>query len=394
MSEVLRAKEERQRILKAIIRDLHEGAAFEEVKARFERLIQNVSPSEIAEMEDALIKEGMPVAEVKRLCHVHTAVFRDALGRQEPVAAPPGHPVHTFQLENREAGRIIAELRTLLGMPRLAETRPEIQERLGRLAKMDKHYLRKEYQLFPLLERRGMAGPPKVMWGIHDQIRSMLKEVRGLAESDDGPRLVQRAQALLDEMDGMIYKEENILFPMTMQTLNEQEWMEVRGGEGEIGYSFVTPEAAQPHPVASQRAAVPAATPGLVLDTGQVMPGQVNLLFKHLPLDLTFVDEEDRVRYYSAGKHRIFPRSPGIIGRRVQDCHPPDSVHVVNQILGEFKQGTKDRAEFWIGRGGRFIHITYQAIRDESGAYRGVLEVTQDATDVRALTGERRLLDW
>jgi DUF438 domain-containing protein len=394
MTEVLRAKAERQRILKEIIRDLHRGAGFDEVKARFERLIENVSPSEIAEMEDALIQEGMPVAEVKRLCHVHTAVFRDALARQEPVQVPPGHPVHTFQLENQAAGRLIAELRTLIGGADLPATRQAIRERLERLGEMEKHYLRKEYQLFPILERRGIAGPPKVMWGIHDQIRGMLKEVRALAESDHGPHLTQRAQALLDEMDGMIYKEENILFPMALQTLTEPEWREVRAGEGELGYSFSTPEQLEPPPVVPDTAAASALTPGLTLDTGQLLPGQVNLLLKHLPLDLTFVDEEDRVRYYSAGKHRVFPRSPGIIGRRVQDCHPPDSVHVVNKILEEFKQGEKERAEFWISRGGRFIYITYQAIRDDAGAYRGVLEVTQDATEVRALQGEKRLLDW
>ncbi|HAI22045.1 MAG TPA: hypothetical protein DCM14_09175 [Clostridiales bacterium UBA8153] len=246
MTGVLQAKEARRRILKEIIRDLHGGTEFGEVKARFERLIQNVSPSEIAEMEDALIKEGMPVSEVKRLCHVHTDLFRDALGRQEPLKTAPGHPVRTLQLENRAAGRLIAELRTLMGGMHVEHNRETIRERLVRLGEMEKHYLRKEYQLFPALERKGIAGPPKVMWGIHDQIRGMLKEVRSLAESDDGLRLTQRLQVLLGEMDGMICKEEHLLFPMALQTLNEGEWREVRKGEDDIGYSFVTPEGGRP----------------------------------------------------------------------------------------------------------------------------------------------------
>jgi len=272
--------------------------------------------------------------------------------------------------------------------------RQALKDRLERLADMDRHYLRKEYQLFPVLERRGMAGPPKVMWGIHDQIRAMLKEARVLVEGDDASRFTGRVQELLEAMDGMIYKEENILFPMTMQTLSEQDWVEVRSGEDEIGYSFGAQKSHGQAAPAPERPAASGTAPGLPLDTGQLRPDQINLLLRHLPLDLTFVDESDRVRYYSAGSHRIFPRSPGIIGRAVQDCHPPDSVHVVNKILEEFRRGTRDRADFWLMFRGRFVYITYVALRDEGGAYRGVLEVTQDATAVRQLEGEKRLLDW
>jgi DUF438 domain-containing protein len=111
-------------------------------------------------------------------------------------------------------------------------------------------------------------------------------------------------------------------------------------------------------------------------------------------VDLTFVDEADEVRYYSATKDRIFARAPGIIGKRVQDCHPPKSVHVVNKILDEFKAGTRDAAEFWMMFGEQFVHIRYFALRDGDGNYRGTLEVSQEVSGVRALEGERRLLDW
>ena len=130
------------------------------------------------------------------------------------------------------------------------------------------------------------------------------------------------------------------------------------------------------------------------LDTGFISRDLINLMLTHLPVDLTLVDEEDRVAYYSKGKERIFPRSPGIIGRKVQRCHPPDSVHIVNKILDSFRAGTKDSAEFWIQMGGKFILIRYFAVRTADGTYKGCLEVSQDVTEIRQLEGERRLLDW
>ncbi len=134
--------------------------------------------------------------------------------------------------------------------------------------------------------------------------------------------------------------------------------------------------------------------PRVPLDTGSLSAEQINLLLTNLPVDISFVDENDAVVYYSAVPRRIFPRSPGVIGRKVQNCHPPKSVDVVERILKAFRSGERDVAEFWIESGGRFILIRYFALRDESGAYRGTLEVSQDATAIRALRGERRLLDW
>lgn len=130
------------------------------------------------------------------------------------------------------------------------------------------------------------------------------------------------------------------------------------------------------------------------LDTGALTPGQINLLLMTIPLDVSFVDENDVVVYYSAARDRIFPRTPGVIGRKVQNCHPPRSVHIVEKILAAFKSGKKSKAEFWIQSGGKFIHIRYFALRNEHGIYKGCLEVTQDITPLRKLEGEKRLLDW
>ena len=130
------------------------------------------------------------------------------------------------------------------------------------------------------------------------------------------------------------------------------------------------------------------------LDTGLLKPEQISLMLNHLPVDITFVDENDEVSYFSGAKHRIFPRSKAIIGRKVQNCHPPESVHIVNEIIAAFRSGEKEHAEFWIQMKGRFIHIRYFVLRNESGEYKGTIEVSQDVTEIRQLQGERRLLDW
>ncbi len=388
--------------LKAIILSLHQGGDLEEARRRFAEVIRDVSPAEISAMEQRLIADGLPPEEVKRLCDVHVRVFEESLERQEAPEAPPGHPVHTFRLENEALAAAAAatrdELSALGGIPGdddLARRRPALEAALARVGEVEKHYLRKENQLFPLLERHSVSGPSQVMWSLHDDIRAMLRETRRALAAGEGEEFVAAARQLLAAVDGMIYKEEKILFPIALETLSAEEWREVRRGEEEIGYALAAPAAPwPPEGEVALAAAGPAARETLPLDTGTLTPEQVNLILTHVPADLTFVDEEDIVRYYSAGAERIFPRSPAIIGRKVQNCHPPKSLHVVNRILEEFKAGRRNVAAFWIRQGERFIYIRYIALRDADGAYRGTLEVSEDVSDVPALEGERRLLDW
>jgi hypothetical protein len=185
---------------------------------------------------------------------------------------------------------------------------------------------------------------------------------------------------------------------MAMDTLSEEEWREIRNGEDEVGYAFVKPGTAWPGgDTAGETQSAPAtgAVQGTIgLDTGALTPEQINLMLKHLPVEVSFVDENDTVRYYSGTEERIFPRSPGVIGRTVQKCHPPKSVHIVERILAAFKSGEKDSADFHIGMNGRMIRIAYYAVRDSKGVYRGTIEVTQDVTGIVGLSGEKRLLDW
>lgn len=403
--EPLEGKEARQEILKDIIRELHLGGDLETQKKRFAELIKDISPAEISEMEQRLIVEGMPEEEIKRLCDVHVQIFRDSLERQPLPSAAPGHPLHTLTEENRALEKILAEFRTLLDMIMpgdggitLEKLHDQMQSALAELGQVDKHYLKKENQLFPVLESKGVSGPSKVMWAIHDDIRLMIKEVRGLLAEGRSAEVVTAGRRLADMMAEMITKEEKVLLPLSVETLDEKDWARVKKGEEEIGYAWVKPGAdwkpavgideLPPLPEYQRPAAA------LRLDTGELTYGQVNLLLKNLPLDVTFVDETDTVRYFSAGAERIFPRSPGVIGRKVQNCHPPDSVHVVDRILDAFRKGERQAADFWIQSRGRFIQIRYFAIRDEAGRYRGCIEVSQDVSSARGLRGERRLLDW
>jgi len=393
------AKAKRE-VLKAIILELHDGKPPAELKERFDLLLQDVGPMEIGRMENELIAEGMPAEEVRRLCDLHVDVFKPALEHLPTLQVPPGHPVHTLMAENRAFERICRGLTEELSALRvggdLEGPKAGLLVQLGELAEVEKHYVRKENLLFPLLEKNGVSGPSQVMWAVHDAIRALLKSVRAAVESGDpkaagteGPKLTQ---AIVD----MIFKEENILFPMLLELVTDAEWQAVRDAEGEVGYAFVSPgNDWEP----SQGEAAPAtphahALSKLALETGLLSLEQVNLVLNHLPVELSFIDENDEVRFYSGGDTRIFPRSPQVIGRKVQNCHPPKSVHVVNRILEAFKAGTKDSAEFWIELQGMFLHIRYFAVRDGQQRYRGTLEVTQDVTAIRKLEGQRRLLDW
>jgi DUF438 domain-containing protein len=390
----------RQEILKRIIKDLHKGVDMSVLKQRFHELIRDIDPSEIAKMEQRLIEEGMPESEIKRLCDVHVEVFRESLSQQEAPVLPPGHPIHTFMKENRAAEDIVREIagvmETLCDSPDkelFKQQSGKLTGLVARLSDINLHYLRKENQLFPILEKHNISGPSEVMWALHDDIRQMLKYAAEQITGLQVPLVYGTLKYLLKSINDMIYKEEHILFPMAKEMLSDGDWQKVKEGEEEVGYAWIEPDTgwSAGGEVLTARKAASGAFP---FDTGRLTVEQANLILKHLPLDLSFVNEDDEVDYYSQGRERIFPRSPGVIGRKVQKCHPPKSYHVVQKILDEFRAGTKDVADFWIQMKGKFILIKYYAVRDEKGNYRGTLEVSQDVTEIRKLEGQKRLLDW
>lgn len=409
MSELIDNRARRIATLKEIIKDLHAGAPQADVKQRLKELVRHTDSTEIAAMEQELIADGMPLAEVKGMCDVHAAVLRDITVNEPTIQVSPGHPLDQLQRENEAITELVARSRRLLhdvvrrpeDAP-VTDMLPELRHLWGLLGEVEKHYRRKENLVFSCLERHFIFGPSKVMWGKDDEVRAALRaseEILGAEEVTAGELAVAAAAVLdpaLEAVDSMVLKETAVLFPMLSTVLTEREWAEIWEQSPEYGWCLVEPRSGYvPAPRAKgSRAARVAEGESLAFPTGNLDVAQLRGLLGTLPLDVTFVDADDRVAYFSEGAARVFPRSKAILGRKVQHCHPPGSVHIVEQIVGDFRSGSRSVAEFWIELHGRFVHIRYFAVRDEAGAYLGTLEVTQDLTPLRALSGERRLLQY
>jgi len=402
MSELINNREKRVQTLKEVILHLHRGEAPDAVRGRLAALVSEVDASEVAAMEQQLMAEGMSHQEVQSLCDLHADVLKDVMTRPEvPMPLPPGHPVHQFRAENRALGTAAQVARERVGrLAVLADEGKVDAERVEALAafrtltEVEKHYQRKEHLVFTVLERHGTTGPSKVMWGKDDEVRELLKSaVASLSEEDvSAAELKLLAQAVLEPalgaLEGMIYKEEHILLPMAMGLFTESDWGEIFRQSPEYGWCLVEPGTAYRPPLARPVAQA------VQFPSGTLSFEQLLGLFQTLPVDLTFVDQDDRVAFFSEGPDRVFARSRAIVGREVKHCHPPKSVHVVERILDDFKAGRQSVAEFWIELHGKFVHIRYFAVRDAAGTYLGTLEVTQDLTRLRALQGERRLLAY
>jgi uncharacterized protein len=406
MSELLVNERKRKDLLKHMIVQLHEGKAPEMIRSQLIRVLGQVPYNEVVEVEQELISEKFPASEILKLCDIHTAALRGQIDHKDAKIAPPGHPVHTFKEENRALLWEVQSLDKLYGTVRKlgADQDPgdlveQIRIRFNSLMDVEKHYQKKENLLFPFLEKHGITGPPTVMWGKHDETRELLKaaiEVLEAAGDASVEELTVLVEAVLkpasDSVEEMIYKEEQILLPMSLDTLSEAEWYSVYRQSPEIGFCLYDP-LDQWRP--SQEVVEEETADGRVqLPSGNLAVTELNAILNSIPFDLTFVDKDDTVRYFTQGRERIFARNRAIIGRKVQLCHPPSSVHIVQQILDDFRAGKESRAPFWIEMKGRFIHIEYFALRDEEGSYLGTLEVSQDLTEKRQLAGEQRLLSY
>ncbi|EGD48254.1 protein of unknown function DUF438 [Ruminiclostridium papyrosolvens DSM 2782] len=406
MSEVINNREYRQKILKELISELHSGKSVDEVKERFAKLIEGVSPTEISEMEHSLMMDGMPVEEVQRLCDVHAAVFKDSIEEIHRPQKPedvPGHPVHTFKLENKKIESLIDKIRADIEKFRSQDTHENIQNLRNdfeKLWEIDKHYLRKENLLFPFMEKYQITAPPKVMWGVDDEIRDAIKVVRAILSDYSNvnkEQLADKAEETAVRVKEMIFKEENILFPMVMETLSEDEWFIIEEGSSEIGYSLLE-NAVKWKPVkisvekkVESAGEEPSNNGYIKFDAGIMSPNEINAILNTLPLDMTFVDKDGIVKYFTQGKERIFARTKAIIGREVKNCHPPASVHIVEKIVEDLSSGKKDNEDFWIKMGDKFVYIRYFAVRNAKGEYLGTIEVTQDIKPIQDITGEKRL---
>ncbi len=366
----------RQRKLKDLVLGLHAGEELEGLQSDFKEILVDVSATEVADMEQSLISSGeLTAKQVTALCDLHVQVFKESLDVQQTPQTTPGHPIHTYMNENKEAQKLVNLLRE----------NPSDDGTIEELKKIIIHYTRLQNQLFPLLEKAEITGPSTVMWAKQDEIREMF---RNLNKSN--------LKELLTAIEDMIYKEENILFPMSLENLSEYDWVKVRVGEEEIGFAWIEPgtDWKPITPIDIHDVDQEPESPKINLNTGNLTLKEIDLLLRHLPLDISFVGVDEEVKYYSATDDRIFPRSPAVIGRSVITCHPSNSYDKVKKILTYFKEGKKDKAVFWIKMNDRLLLISYYAVRDDDGEFVGTLEASQDITDIKSLEGERRLLDW
>jgi len=396
-------------MLKEMITQLHTGASPQEVKERFGPALKGISSLEIAKIEQELIKEGLPREEIQKLCDVHLAVFREQLQKQK-LDIPIEHPINILMEEHKIMLQITEKLNTIANKIQQVSNISYVGDEIHHLEHIaedlrdsEKHYLREENVLFPSLEKHGVTEPPAIMWTEHNQIREKKKQISKLIEDHDTMnfqdfknQLAKIASVLNSFLPSHFFKENNILFPTALQVITNEEWKEIRNEFDEIGYCCFTPPKLTATPKAAKQQATPTPSPEEMLqfETGSLSKEEVEAILDSLPVDISFVDKNDAVKYFNKADKRIFVRTKAVIGRKVQLCHPQKSVHIVNKILEAFKTGKKDSAEFWITMNNRLIHIRYFAVRDKDGKYLGTMEVTQDLTDIKKIEGQKRLLDW
>ena len=444
MTELLNTREYKKEQLKKLLLRIHEGEDVNRLKEEFRQVLSGISPLEIPLIEQELVREGVSAKDIAKMCDLHVELFREAVkgtDELEEKDLPDGHPLKTLYLENKEIMKD-SEMLNLYGRT-LATTRDErmraeilgvLEEIVGNLRRVGfTHYNREEMLTFPYIERRGLTAIATVLWTKHDEIRFMVKYLTELLRKrDEMPweEFVERFKAKTGEaafaLSDMVFRENNIYYPTLKALLGDGEWKAIRMQEDEMTFYKVNPPAWDPgedvkplHPweinpelsveeLLNLPKEVQQALKGQPLEfdrselkrngdidlgTGYVSVKELKAIFEALPVDVTFIDRNDRVRFFSPGE-RIFDRTMSVLGRPVQLCHPPKSVHIVNKILRAFKEGRKKEATFWLRLGPKYVYIRYLPLFDENGNYIGTLEITMDIAPYKAIEGEKRLLDW
>ncbi|MFB6290316.1 MAG: DUF438 domain-containing protein [Candidatus Bipolaricaulia bacterium] len=421
--------------IKQLLRRINEEGEIGGLKEEFKDLLSNISPLEIPMVEQEMMEEGVDAEEITKMCDIHVELFRESVRDKFDLGElDDGHPLKSFYLENDEITKNAEKLGLRVKEANQGGGGRELGE-LGKLAgKLHQigrtHYTREEMLLFPYIERRGITSVPEVLWRKHDENRDNIKNLLSLVDRNNWEGkppiedILETANEVSQGTIDMVFRENNILYPTVKELLTKGEWAAIHNQSGQIGYYGIDPgewnpdvEPKQPYEISgeiekSQVERLPGEIKGMVdvgslqtddyspirdgdhnLDFGFLNDTELDEIFRTLPVDVTFIDSNDRVRYFSGGE-RIFPRTQTVLGRPVQNCHPPDSVDVVNSILDEFKAGNREEAEFWIELGPKFVHIRYFPVRNDDGEYMGTIEVTQDVKEIRELEGERKLLDW
>lgn len=367
----------------------------------FQAAFDQVDVAEITAAERELIAQGLDPRKIQYLCNVHADVFKGNIkeNKESPEFETPGHPVHTFKLENI----VIKSLINDALLPDLAkweagssDALPKLKQELKDLAKIHYHYARKETSMFPLMTKYGITAPPKVMWGVDDKIRKLIGQANMLVNQKnvDPSEVASVIKSAAHEVLEMIFKEEKIMLPMLDEVANEEDWGNVKNEEEQIGYTLIQ-KPMNWKPKIKPKAAGPISLDKLSSLALNFAEGSLNLeqlsaILDLLPFAIAFVDENDKVAYFGGGVS-IFPHSKNAIGNSVYSCHLPESVPRVKKIFDDFHQGKKDKYEFWFEprHMGRYLYLQYLAVRKD-GKYLGCLEVAQDVTEIRSWTEEKR----
>ena len=390
--------------------------SLQEAQERMKAEVGQISPWEIAYVEQQFKALDEDECKKERIQDM-ILIFQDILTKEAPNLAKE-HSIARYYQEN-QAWR--ERLDRIKEQAEKAFIKNQWLELYDELALVRLHFYRKQNQLYSMLERKAFTRPSDTMWLLDDFIYQEISEARALLDSDQDEAFLAMQNQIIEDCLDLIDKEETVLYPTALQLISEEEFAEMRLGDAEIGYAWITVEdepATPVHALAADKISSPinseqqdaflqdltrllAKHSHIVGDageldvaTGKLTLEQINLIFRHLPVDLSYVDEHDLVKFYSDTKHRVFPRSRGVIGRQVHNCHPRTSVHIVEELIEAFRSGKQDQAEFWINKPELFIYIKYVAVRDEEGRFRGVLEMMQDCTHIRSLSGSRTLLTW
>ena len=379
--------EERQEILKNLMLRLHAGEDKEVIQEEFNEVFDEISPYEIQLMERNLMSEGITFAEIMSLCNVHANLMGSKVNTQTTVAdfEQPGHPVHVMKMENLAIRGALDRVERLL--VNFLETKDStiekgLRRQISLLDQFENHYQRKEYAMFPIMEKKGITAPPKVMWGVHDQIRDLYRDFKK-ALNDGKESTLEEFQIARDEMLEMIQKEENILIPMVEQVFHVDDWETIASQSPEYGYCIVKPEKewAVKKSFSPVKEKTQVESEGdIPLSTGSLSLKELNLILNLLPMELSFVDAQNIVKYYNEGngEEKIFKRTPSAIGRDVILCHPPRVHETVQTIFEQLKSKQKEKKEMWFKTEDKMVHVTYHAVWDEEGKYMGCLEYVQD----------------
>lgn len=407
MSELINNSDTRKQKLKKLILKLHEGKSRDSVRQELILVLKSVPYGDVVEVEQELINEGLPESEVLKLCDIHSQVLEGNIDLSGMPEIPDGHPADVMFKENNELRKATAfghnYIKLIEGSDALFSGHLlDLRQIFNNLYDVDKHYQRKEYLLFPFLEKMDITGPPKVMWGKHDEIRVQLKNCIAFLQKPNLTRkeFLDKTMSLLKPaltvIDEMIIKEEEILIPMALEKLKTEDWFEISQQSLDIGFCLYDPPIDWiPKDISVTITETEAAGDGKInLPSGNFTAEELKAILNTLPIDMTFVDRNDKVKYFSQSSERIFQRNRAILNRDVRLCHPPSSTHVVEKILQDFKNGKQKRVPFWINMGKMIIHIEYFALHNDSGDFLGTLEVSQDIRRFKEIEGEQRILSY